>query len=284
MQEKFCDLHMHSVFSDGSCTPEELIELALSAGLSAVALTDHNTVDGCERFLSAAEGKQIDAVCGAELTTDYEGTELHLLGLFLAPEVFDDVSEYAVERNIAKESANKKMIERLAADGFDISYGEFVKRFPNRNRNRANIGALLQAKGYVASVSEAFAKYLGEGQKYYVHAPRLDFLRTIGKIHEWGGVAVWAHPLYHVDRARAREILIAARERGIDGAEAYYSTYSEDDTAYMLALCREFEILPSGGSDFHGATKPDIAVGKGKGNLAVPYSCYENLKKLAIKI
>lgn len=284
MQEKFCDLHMHSVFSDGSHTPEELIELALSAGLSAVALTDHNTVDGCARFLSAAEGKPIDAVCGAELTTDYEGTELHLLGLFLAPEVFDDVSEYAVERNIAKESANKKMIERLAADGFEISYGEFVKRFPNRNRNRANIGALLQAKGYVASVSEAFEKYLDEGQKYYVHAPRLDFLRTVGKIHEWGGVAVWAHPLYHVDRVLAREILIAARERGIDGAEAYYSTYSEDDTAYMLALCRELEILPSGGSDFHGATKPDIAVGKGKGNLAVPYSCYENLKKLAIKI
>lgn len=124
-----------------------------SAGFSAVALTDHNTVDGCARFLSAAEGKPIDAVCGAELTADYEGTELHLLGLFLAPEVFDDVSEYVVERNIAKESANKKMIERLAADGFDISYGEFVKRFPNRNRNRANIGA-LQAKGYVASVSK----------------------------------------------------------------------------------------------------------------------------------
>lgn len=283
MQEKFCDLHMHSVFSDGSHTPEELIELALSAGLCAVALTDHNTVDGCERFLSAADSKPIDAVCGAELTTDYEGTELHLLGLFLAPEVFDDVSEYVVERNIAKESANKKMIERLAADGFEISYGEFVKRFPNRNRNRANIGALLQAKGYVASVSEAFEKYLDEGQKYYVHAPRLDFLRTIGKIHEWGGVAVWAHPLYHVDRVRTREILTAAMAYGLDGAEAYYSTYSEDDTAYMLALCRELEILPSGGSDFHGAAKPDIAIGKGNGSLAVPYSCYENLKKLAKK-
>lgn len=283
MSEKFCDLHIHSTFSDGTFTPEEIVELALKANLSAIALTDHNTIDGCPRIFAAAEGKSIEVVCGTELSTESGGTELHLIGLFLSPEVWKDVAEYVNERNISKESVNKKMIEQLASDGFDISYSEFSERFPNRNRNRANIGAILTEKGYVSSISEAFAKYLGEGKKYYIPSPRFDFLATIAKIHEWGGVAVWAHPLFHVDRNRAREILRVAKDCGLDGAEAYYSTYSTDDTSYMLGLCKEFDILPSGGSDFHGTVKPDISIGKGYGALAVPYSCYERLKKLCRK-
>lgn len=281
MQKIHCDLHTHSSFSDGSTSPEELIELALSADLSAVALTDHNSVAGCERFLRAAEGKPIAAVCGIELTTEYKGLELHLLGLFLAPEAWEKNSEYVAKRNIAKEAANRHMIEALAKDGFDICYDEFVKRFPSGNRNRANIGVFLTEKGYVASVAEAFSKYLGEDQKYYAPAPKFDFLCAIEKLREWGGVAVWAHPLYHVDRTKAREILIDAKAHGIDGAEAYYSTYSESDTEFMLSLCRELDIAPSGGSDFHGSAKPNIAIGKGNGGLAVPHYCYERLKELA---
>lgn len=276
-----CDLHTHSTYSDGTLTPEALIELALELRLGAVALTDHNTVAGCTRFAAAAEGKPIHAVCGTEFSADLEDEELHLLGLFLPPQAFDEVTAFAAERNAMKESSNRQTIENLRAAGFDISYDELCAAFPGIFRNRSHIAQLLIRKGIVQTVDEAFRKLLDADCGFYIRPRNPGFFQTIRQIKAWGGVAVWAHPLYHVDIARVCAILPAAVAAGLDGAEVYYSTYSAADTDAMLAAVKAFGLLPSGGSDFHGSVKPSIRLGTGCGSLAVPYSCYEALRARA---
>lgn len=278
----FCDLHTHSTFSDGTLTPEALVELAVKQELGAVALTDHNTVAGCARFTAAAAGKPIHAVCGTEFSTDFGGTELHLLGLFLPPAVFAEMTAFTAKRNAMKEESNRQTIENLRAAGYDISYDELCAAFPGIFRNRSHIAQLLMRRGIVKTVAEAFQKLLDTDCGFYIRPHNPGFFDTIRQIKAWGGVAVWAHPLYHVDISKVYAILPAAAAAGLDGAEVYYSTYSDADTAAMLAAVKAFGLLPSGGSDFHGSVKPDIALGTGRGNLAVPYSCYEALRARAV--
>ena len=258
------------------------MELAVKQELGAVALTDHNTVAGCARFAAAAAGKPIHAVCGTEFTTDFGGTELHLLGLFLPPAVFAEVTAFTAKRNAMKEESNRQTIENLRAAGYDISYDELCAAFPGIFRNRSHIAQLLMRRGIVKTVAEAFQKLLDTDCGFYIRPHNPSFFDTIRQIKAWGGVAVWAHPLYHVDISKVYAILPAAAAAGLDGAEVYYSTYSDADTAAMLAAVKAFGLLPSGGSDFHGSVKPDIALGTGRGNLAVPYSCYEALRARAV--
>lgn len=276
-ETRLCDLHVHSVFSDGTLTPEEIVDLAVRKGLSAVALTDHNTAKGCPRFVAAAEGKPLHAICGAEFTTEYEGTELHLLGLFLPQAVFDEVEAYTAERNARKEESNRLTICKLQEAGYRIAYDELTEAFPDVARNRSHIARLLVRKGCAATVEEAFQKLLNPECGFYTRFPEPDFLKTVARIKAWGGVAVWAHPLFHVSLEQAKQILPAAVAAGLDGAEAYYSTYTPEEQAAILRLTKQFGIAASGGSDFHGIVKPEIDLGCGKGDLAVPFTCYEAL-------
>ena len=177
-----------------------------------------------------------------------------------------------------KEDSNRQTIENLRAAGFDISYDELCTAFPGIFRNRSHIAQLLIRKGIVQTVNEAFQKLLDTDCGFYIRPHNPNFFQTIRQIKAWGGVAVWAHPLYHVDIAKVYAILPAAAAAGLDGAEVYYSTYSDEDTDAMLAAVKTFGILPSGGSDFHGSVKPDNHLGTGRGSLAVPYSCYEMLR------
>ena len=274
---KLCDLHVHSVFSDGTLTPEEIVARAVRKGLCAVALTDHNTVKGCARFTAAAEGKPILTICGVELTAEYEGTELHLLGLFLPQEAFGEVEAYTAEYNARKEESNRLTIRNLQKAGYRICYDELTAAFPSVGLNRSHIARLLVRKGYAATVGEAFQSLLNPECGFYTrfHAP--DFLTAVAQIKAWGGAAVWAHPLCHVSLEQARQILSAAVAAGLDGAEAYYSTYTPEEQDAMLRLTEQFGIAASGGSDFHGDAKPEIDLGSGNGSLAVPFSCCEAL-------
>lgn len=283
MDKKICDLHVHSIFSDGTYTPAKIIASAVKNNVSAIALTDHNTVAGLPDFFAAAEKADIETVGGTEFTTDYNGKELHMIGLFFRKDNFDAISEFTNTRNAAKEAVNKAIIEKMHDDGFDITYEELCRDCPKANKNRANIGALLVKKGIVKSTREAFEKYLNEDKKYYIASPRFDFFDIINKIHSWGGVAIWAHPAHSIDIDNVAKIMPVAAAAGLDGAEAYYSCYTPEIQTKMLDICAENNILQSGGSDFHGANKPDIAIGKGRGNLAVPFSCYEALKQRAMQ-
>ncbi len=274
-----CDLHTHSVFSDGTCTPEEVIDGAIAAGLSAVALTDHNTVDGLPDFLEAAKGKNIDVVPGVEFSVDYNGTELHILGLFIAPEHFDKVAALMEEVNRRKEESNIALIEALRRDGYLLDYDEIKRATPGGHINRAHIATALMQKGYTSSVKEGFASLLSKTGGYYVEPKRPSAQEIIDFIASIGAVSVLAHPFLNISEEQIVEFL--GITTGLHGMECYYSTYDDATTGTALALAERFSLLPSGGSDFHGRRKPDINLGVGKGNLQIPYDWYLALKKKA---
>ena len=276
----FCDLHTHSVFSDGTCTPAELIDEAVTLGLSAIALTDHNTVDGLAAFLAAAEGKDILAVPGIEFSVDYEGTELHLLGLFIDPSRFPNVRKVTDDYLKRKARSNLDLIAALDRGGYHLDYDRILAQSPNGNINRAHIAAALAEQGYVSSIQEAFRTLLSKDGGYYREPAKptvwemLDFLTGIG------AVPVLAHPLLDLTPEQLARLLSRAKEQGLRGMEIACSKYDEAATACAARLAREFGLLPSGGSDYHGTKKPDVRMGVGRGDLRVPLRWAEALKNL----
>lgn len=277
---KTCDLHTHSVYSDGTLTPAGLISAAIDAGLSALALTDHNTVAGLREFIDAAEDKPLDIVPGVEFTTADNGTELHILGLFIRPDTFDEINRYINKAAILKEESNYKLVNNLRRRGYDISYVDILENSKG-HVNRANIAAELMKKGYLSSIKEGFDTILSKAYGLYEPPERLSSTETIAFIRSIGAVAVWAHPYFHVDLQQSLEFLPRAVKAGLQGMETVYSTYDDATEKQAKEVCARFGILESGGSDFHGANKPDIALGKGRGNLIIPYEFYENLRALS---
>ena len=276
--KNYCDLHTHSVFSDGTCTPAELIDEAVALGLSAIALTDHNTVDGLSDFLTAAEGKDILAVPGIEFSVDFESTELHLLGLFIDPVHFPTVRAVANDYLRRKAQSNLDLIAALNRAGFNLDFDQIRTQSPNGNINRAHIAAALTEKGYTPSIKEAFGTLLAKGGQFYREPVKptiweiLDFLTAIH------AVPVLAHPFLNLSPEKLAEFL--PRARGLVGMETAYSTYDEETAALAARMAKEFGILPSGGSDYHGAKKTDIQMGIGRGTLRVPVQWVYDLKNL----
>ena len=280
--KKICDLHTHSVFSDGTCTPSEIIDEALARGLSAIALTDHNTVDGLPSFSEAGKGKNIELVTGAEFSVDFNGVELHMLGLFIRPEYFAQVSELMREVNRRKEESNTALVSSLGKVGILLDYGEIKSQTPNGKVNRSNIARAMMAKGYTASVDEAFKKFLDKSAGHYKEPKRITSAEIIDFLTSIHSLPVLAHPFLNLNDRELVPFIKDAKKQGLCGMECYYSTYSEKLTELSLSIAKEFGLVASGGSDFHGYAKPDIHLGVGKGNLRIPYSCYENLKNALI--
>lgn len=276
--EKLCDLHTHSVFSDGTYTPAQLIEEAQEIGLSGVALCDHNTVAGLPEFMAAAENTNVEAVPGIEFSTDYEGTELHMLGLFLKPQYFVSVTELLEPYLQMKEESNRNLVEALGKAGYHLDFERIKASTPNGQLNRAHIAAALMEKGYTASVKEAFKTLLSKTGGYYREPPKPDVFEVISFIRSIGSVAVLAHPYLSLPKEQVPGFLRQAKKRGLNGMEILYSTYDEETTELAAMTAKKYDLLPSGGSDFHGANKPDIRLGRGKGNLAIPFSCLERLR------
>lgn len=275
---KLCDLHTHSVFSDGTFTPMEIIDEAIRIGLSAVALCDHNTVDGLPEFLSAAEGKRIDAIAGSEFSVDYCGTEIHVLGLFIPQKYFSQVADAMTEVNRSKEQSNLELIDSLSRVGIHLDYDEIKRTTPNGLVNRAHIATAMAEKGYVTSKNEAFRTYLSPEWGHYKEPMRLTVWEILDFLREIKAVPVFAHPFLDLDEPQLRTLLPMAKEKGLVGMECFYSTYSEETTETSLRLASEFGLKFSGGSDFHGAKKEDIALGFGHGNLRIPYEWCIELK------
>ena len=276
-----CDLHTHSIFSDGSYTPAELLDAAVSAGISAIALTDHNTTDGLPDMLAAARDREIEVVLGTEFSVDYQGTELHVLGLFIDPSHFARVSALMQEVNRRKEESNVQLIASLAGVGVLLDYEAIKASTPKGMINRAHIAAAMIQKGYVQSRKEAFAGYLSTEAGHYREPERLTVWQILDFIREIGAVPVLAHPLLNLTAGRLTEFLPLAKAAGLVGMECYYSTYDEEKIALSLRLASEHGLICSGGSDFHGEAKPDISLGIGRGTLRVPYACYQALKNAA---
>ncbi len=277
--DKICDLHVHSIYSDGTLSPAELIRLAEKSGVAAVALCDHNTVAGLSDFLEAAAKSDVTAIPGVEFSTDYGDTELHILALFVEKQHYGAITEQVEQMLRRKEQSNIDLIDALNAAGLPLDYEKIKAGTPGGSVNRAVIAAEMVRLGYCGSVKDAFSCWLSEKHGYFHPPKRLDALETIRFIKSIGAVAVLAHPFLNLDEKGLREFLPKAVEKGLDAMEVYYPKFSPEQTALAAQLAQEFHLLPSGGSDFHGANKPDIHLGTGRDNLKIACNLVENLAK-----
>ena len=275
---KYCDLHNHTVYSDGSDTPKQLCALAKEKGISALAITDHNTVEGIFEFEKCAKEADLEYVLATELTTQYNGIELHLICMFINENNVHRVNDFCMDFRQRKEKINQKMAESLSKDVCEISYDDMKKRF-GTNINRSHFAKILIEKGLVETTDIAFDTILKEGNGYYFVTDRPCVLDAIKIVNSWGCVSVLAHPLLNFTKEQLEEFIPHAKEAGLVSMEAYYSKYTPDQVEYLLDLCEKYQIIASGGSDYHGEIKKSV----GMGSANAPYSCYENLKSTLAK-
>lgn len=273
-----CDLHTHSTFSDGTCTPAQLIKIAEAAGLSAIALCDHNTISGLESFISAAADSKVEAVPGIEITADFHGKEVHIVGLFIRAQFYKRVNVFISQIYSFKEQSNAELADRLNAAGLNVDYDEIKKDANGGFVNRVHFANALIKSGYVSSVQEAFEKYLSDEKGYYVPAKRLDALEVVSFLDSINALPIIEHPLISLSYEDLLRFLTEAKSKGLAGLETNYSLYSEEQTALALELAERFGLLKSGGSDFHGDNKLNIKMGVGMGNMSVPTVYYEIMK------
>ena len=274
--KRLCDLHTHSTASDGSLTPTQLVELAKQSGLAAVALCDHNTVEGLPEFLETARTCGIEGVPAVEFTTEHKNTELHIIAMFVETAYYGEITARMEEFKYRKEKSNLDLVTALQRAGIPLDYDRI--RQGHSYVNRAHIGQELTRLGYTESVQAAFKTYLSPKQGYYVPPKRQDALETIRFIRSMGAVAVLAHPFLDLDETALREFLPDAKNCGLDAMETMYAKYDAEQTRCAKKLAEEFSVLQSGGSDFHGTPKPDIFLGRGRGDLEIPYGLLEELK------
>ena len=273
------DLHMHSSCSDGTMTPEELVAAALKMGLEAAALTDHDTVSGVGRFLSAAAGTPLRAVAGVELASMLFSKDIHIVGLFIDPG--DPALLSALEQlRQWREERNEQMVEKLRSKGYEITMDEVLAEAGGESVGRLHMAAVLLRKGYFTDMQSVFNRLIGRNGSCYVLRKYDPVDACIRLIHGAGGLAIWAHPLHAAHGARATLRKIGSRlvSYGLDGLECHYSMFAEEQERYTLDFARERSLLVSGGSDYHGASHPQVKMGTGiDGNLAIPFEIYERL-------
>ncbi|MGN1318820.1 MAG: PHP domain-containing protein [Lachnospirales bacterium] len=275
---KKIDLHTHTTSSDGTLTPSELVKYAYEKNLSAVAITDHDTLNGIEEAKIIGDKIGVEVISGIEVSTEYEGVEVHIVGLFV--DRFNEELKFKLNNMRYKRSErNKLMALKLADLGLDITYYDIVNQAKGGTITRAHFAKVLKEKGYVSSNQEAFDRFLGQGKPAYVKRECFNLKDTINMINNAGGVAILAHPLlYKFSKARLENAVSEMAGLGLKGIEAYYSTHSLSDTKYIKLIADKNRLKLSGGSDFHGANKPKLDLGVGYGNLEVPYDVLEALK------
>ena len=271
----FCDLHTHSVYSDGTFTPAELVSEARKIGLSAIALTDHNTVAGLPEFVSAAENSGVMAVPGVEFSTDYGDTEVHILALFVQPSQYALITNRLEKAAQRKEASNRRLANALRNAGYFLDYDAIKANTPQKQVNRAHFAAELTRLGYTRTRQEAFETLLSPKCGFYVPPARIGSLEAIGFIKSLGAVSVLAHPFLSLDEKALRGFLPMAVTAGLDAMETAYSQYSPETTSLAEAIAAEYGLKCSGGSDFHGANKPQIPLGAPR----IPIEWLEQLQK-----
>ena len=268
------DLHTHSSCSDGSFTPTELMGLAYEKKLSAIALTDHDTVSGICEARQAAKALSLTLIPGIEISSLYDlgnsVKEFHILGLGI-----DETDESFLKRmetfGALRQNRNEKMLRLISEKVLQVDEDEFYARFDRSVITRAHFAQYLYEKGAVSSVKEAFDRYLGDGKPCYVPKEGVTAKEAITCILAAGGHPVLAHPtLYRLGASVLEDAVKDLKASGLEGIEAVYSTYTQAQEREIRALAAKYELHMTGGSDFHGTPKPDIQLGTGRGNLYVP--------------
>lgn len=263
------DLHLHTRFSDGTFTPEELVENAVRVGLNAIALTDHDTMDGCPRAATACANAGLEFIPGTELTAEFEGHELHLLGYWMdvsSPGLADELRHF---QQVRQRRINE-MVARLNELGIPLTAGSVLELANCESPGRPHLARALVAGGHVRDYDAAFDKYLKKGRPGWVPKARLEAARAIDLVHRAGGVAVLAHPgLYRQDSLIPR---LAAE--GIDGLECWHTRQGPEASARYARLAGELGLVATGGSDCHGTGKGNPLIG----SLRIPYEQVEALR------
>lgn len=271
------DLHTHSTASDGTFSPTELMRAAAEAGLSAIAMTDHDTLDGLPEARAEAERLGIELVPGCELSLEYAGLPTHMLALF----VESPAGAVAGELNrvqLARSQRNERMLEKLRTVGVHLRM-EDVARLAGGMVGRPHIAQAMLSAGVVKTFDEAFGRFLGNGGLAHIPKEKLTPREAIDAVHADGGLAILAHPCLLTLQARHLEaILTDLKGLGLDGVEVYYTEHSERYTIEVARLADSLGLLKSGGSDFHGAVKPGVRLGRGRGGLYVPGKVLDEMK------
>ncbi|MCR4634281.1 MAG: PHP domain-containing protein [Erysipelotrichaceae bacterium] len=275
--EKHVDLHSHSVFSDGTLTPDELVRLAERQGISVLALTDHNTSAGLKEFMEAGKKSDVITVPGCEFSTEWRGKEVHIVGLFFNEKYWNEIEDFVELMHVAKHNSNLILIKNLNKAGYELTYEEAAALTDAEEFNRTHVARVLMNKGYVSSVNQAFEELLTEGKGFYYPAQKITSIAAIRFIKVYGAAAIMAHPLLNLTYQEMMEFLPEAKKAGLDAIETRYTEFDEEMTQTAVSLAEHFELKQSGGSDFHGTTKPGIQLGSGRGGLFVPYRFYEEL-------
>ena len=270
------DLHTHSTFSDGTFTPLQLVKYAEEKGLKAFALTDHDTTEGVKEAKSIETN--VEVISGVEISTRYDKKEIHIVGLYVNENDADlnKQLKYYREKRVTR---NFEILEKLNSLGVNITIDDVKESCTGDVISRAHIAKALVSKGFVGSYTEAFDRYLGDNKCAYVPRETLNYEESMELITKAGGVPVLAHPLlYKMSDTNIENMMVKLRQKGLKAVEVYYSTHSNSDTQHIMAMANRVGLIYSGGSDFHGATKPKIDMGTGMGKLAVPYEILEKIR------
>ncbi|MGH9571913.1 MAG: PHP domain-containing protein, partial [Candidatus Acidiferrales bacterium] len=277
------DLHTHTTASDGTTAPSDLIEQALNAGLEAIAITDHDTFAGYDEASPIAAGAALDLVCGIELSTKYNKRSIHLLGYFPVQPPTAEFRDWLRFNQESRRDRNRRLAQRLQSLGLDVKLEE-VERLGRSLAGRPHFAQLLVQKGYVSSYQEAFDEYLDEAAKGYVDRDEAQLGDAIERVAAAGGIPTLAHPIRVTrDAATLRALLVEMKPRGLAGIEVFHSDHSAADSAEYQMFAREFDLLPTGGSDFHGDRKPSVRLGTGVNrNLNISRMVLDRLRLGAI--
>lgn len=278
----YVDLHVHSNASDGTLRPSEVVCLAKETGLTAIALTDHDTVEGVDEAVAAGREYEIEVIPGVELSCAYISREIHIVGLFVDCHNQDFLDELARLKD-TRNARNEQMAKKCREQGMRITMEELLAEYPGAVLTRAHFAALLTKKGYVSSVKDAFERYLNDHGPCFVPRYKMPCAQTIELIHSAGGLAILAHPiLYKLGNSELAKLVNYLTKCGLDGIEVLYSTYTASDERRIDKLAKENALLISGGSDFHGANKPHVHLGLCRGNMKISYDVLETLKKAKV--
>ena len=275
----YIDLHVHTTASDGSLTPAVVIGLARKRNLKAIAITDHDTMAGYPEAQAAGSGLGVEVICGVEISADWPQGTLHILGYFFGS-FPHSLGQGLKELQDNRAKRNLEMIAKLQNLGFAVSEDDIVRASGGGQIGRPHFAKVMVGKKYVKSMEEAFDRYLGKGKPAYVEKDRINPEEAIQMINKSGGIPVLAHPttLAEYDSGGMPALLARLQENGLRGMEVFYYSHTEPDTNRLQNLAQRFNLLVTGGTDFHGANLGDIQLGTGKGNLKIPYRFLEELK------
>ena len=281
----FIDLHVHSNASDGTLSPEEVLRLASAKHLDAIALTDHDTTDGLAGAMEAVRQLQEESayvpelIPGIEMSCVYQGTEIHILGLYLDP-YSSALSQGLEQIRQVRTRRNLTMLERFQEDGFSITLEDLTMENPDTVITRAHFAKVLMDKGYCSSMKQAFDKYLSYGGRYCQRKEELKPERAMELLTHAGAFPILAHPLqYHLGYHGIEELILFLKNFGLQGLEVYHSSNNPYESSKLKQLAAQHHLLPSGGSDFHGSNKPDIDLGYGRGGLRISHLLLNDIKE-----